>query len=72
MLNKLSLALSLLALGPSLIEAHGQLAWVKVGGQQYPAWNLDDHYKAAYKKQGGFRGSMGSILAVIWYRRLLI
>ena len=52
MLNKLSVALSVLAFTPTLISAHGQLSWVKVAGKEYPAWNLDDHYKAAYKKQG--------------------
>lgn len=50
--STLSLVLSILAAAPALINAHGQLSVVKIGGQSYPAWNLDDHYKAAYKKQG--------------------
>lgn len=47
----LSLVLSILAAAPALINAHGQVDWIGCNGQQYDAWDLDDHYKAAYKKQ---------------------
>jgi hypothetical protein len=50
----LSLVFSILAAAPALINAHGQVDWIGCNGQQYDAWDLDDHYKAAYKKQGKF------------------
>lgn len=45
-------AFAALAYVPS-IKAHGQLEWVQVNGQgqQYRAWNLNDHYTAKYKKE---------------------
>jgi len=55
--STVSIALSILAAAPALINAHGQLSRVSVGGKDYPAWNLDDHYKAAYKKQGESRAT---------------
>jgi hypothetical protein len=48
----LSLVFSILAAAPALINAHGQVDWIGCNGQQYDAWDLDDHYKAAYEKQG--------------------
>ncbi|WVO17310.1 hypothetical protein L204_105002 [Cryptococcus depauperatus] len=46
------IVVSLFALAPIFIAAHGQVSWVQIGGgEQYSAWNLDDYYVAKYKKQ---------------------
>ncbi|ODN83049.1 hypothetical protein L202_01274 [Cryptococcus amylolentus CBS 6039] len=51
------LALALLAAAP-LVAAHGQVSWVSVGGQQYPAWTLDDYYTAEYREQDPVYGQI--------------
>ncbi|WVQ80971.1 hypothetical protein IAT38_003078 [Cryptococcus sp. DSM 104549] len=47
-----SIALAALVAAPAFVAAHGQLSWVQIGGgQQYPAWDLDDYYTALYREK---------------------
>ncbi|WVQ70774.1 hypothetical protein IAR50_000296 [Cryptococcus sp. DSM 104548] len=55
----LAVALALLTAAPALVAAHGQVSWVTVGGgQQYPAWTLDDYYTAEFREQDPVYGAV--------------